>query len=233
MLLIFIILNILSANAQTKVFERAKLLAISDYEQFLHMEDSSFTDKIVQCEYLESKGFVNIDFIKVKIRDLDLLKLYMDTAFFNGASRTIMSVDSAKYKAEFEKHFDASLISNIDFYEEKIGKNKFVNNEIQFQCDFVLAHLKYSDQLLRLKGFRVNDFREFLFDNLHPPSIYLNPSIAYDLVKIKKWQKKLTSAVRISEVDLGYLYNEFIEKNSILDKKSCYLRDIILYYRAN
>ena len=217
--------------SQDNLERRAKLLAASDYFEFRLDEHKNVDTVGFETVYLESKGMVGVDFIRIKFRDLKKMKFYFDTNFLNKNQNSYFRFSSELYEKDFTKKHDLSFINNIPFYEEEIGLDKFILNEVPYQCDFIIAYVKNEDRFFKLKGFRYNEFAEFFHRYLKAGNTYLTPSVYYEvnMEKKRKQNKTLLRFLYVEELDFKYLYQNFVKKKGIQDFKSCYRRDWLIY----
>lgn len=208
------------------IINASKMIVLTEYHEFL-VNDCNNTSMIT-VDTLDSTGTKDILFLHLKCRKLSYLKFYFQTNILNKQNGNWFSYSSTEYEKYFEEAFGTlDSINNVLFYEEKIGSDKFLKNEILYQGDFILAYL--DGRFLRLKGFRYNDFAEFVFRYLTPGSRFVSPILAYQLDQVSRERERkrvLLDLIQISGLDLPELYNRHIKRREFRERDSYYINTI-------
>lgn len=207
---------------------RSKLLVIADYQEFINAKDSCINVDYLNINLLEAENIENINFLVVKYRDLEKLQFYFQQNYLNKDNGNYFDFSFEEYKVFFEEKYSISQINEIEFYENQIGKDKFIKNEIPYQCDFIVAITK-DDRMFKLKGFKYNDFAELYYRYFYYNNRNISPQVLLGQLKGKKRRKELFSQIKIEDLDLNFLWENYVKKTSLRELNSCYYRDWVLH----
>lgn len=225
-LFFFNILASLGIAQTCDVTNASKLLVLAEYHSFL--VDDCYDTSIVTLDTIRVDEIEEVLFLYLRCRNLSYLKFYFQVNFLKTKNISWINFSLTEYEASFKKAFgNIDSIDNISFYERKIGYENFSENKILFQGDFILAYL--DGRFIRLKGFRYNDFAEFVFRYLNPGSRFVSPSLSYQLDQVsrkRKREKVLFDLLHIPGLDLPELYNRHVKKKEFREEYSYYLNTV-------